>query len=296
MAENKNYNSDVYLEKKDIFSKIFDSNDIYSLEINPSNNNVIATNYSSPNDTLELEIGDIFVGGKNSGLWIAQNEDDWYLAEPINIIGSPPNLFNNIIRGQTVILPSVANKTIRKIDIYLTEFSISSNIDYNLILELYYADDNNKPIGVIGQDYLARDVIASDSEVIANQNDFYSFDFGENGFTGISNKYAVIYRVETEDSSDSAGYMWWNVSEYKQGVEKISSYTDGVSIISKDNGNTWEVLEDYDRTIKVYYPKPEDYEPTDLNLNDVFTMETDKPKVAMIILLDESGSVYEGNV
>jgi len=289
------YTADTLVDALIKFQKLFNTDGVYSLAINKELGKIIATNYTSPNDTLSLEIGDVFIGGQNSGLWIGQDEDNWYATEPINIIASAPYFFSNIIRGQVITLPATANKTINRVDIYLTEFDISgtAEIEYNLYLELYYADDNNRPIGRIGQDYLAQDIISYTDERLQNKDDFYSFDFGESGFVGTSNNFAVIYRVETVDNKQ--GFLWWETSNYKQNSETLQPYLDGVSILSKDGGEIWEVQEDYDRTIKVYYPKPSDYEVSSVTFDELFSETVANPTTALIILVDESGSIITSN-
>jgi hypothetical protein len=292
IVDDKKYNSEVVIDALIKFQKLFGNDGVYDLALVPDGNKTIATNYASPHDTLDLEEGDVVVGGS---LWIGQDEDTWYAAEPINLIASAPNLFSDIIRGQVVTLPATANNTINRIDVYLTEFDISGTeeIEYNLYLELYYADDNNRPIGKIGQDYLAQDVISYTDERLQNKDDYYSFDFGSNGFQGTTNKYAIIYRVET--INNKSGFLWWNVSDYKQNSEALQPYLDGVSIFSKNNGDTWEVQEDYDRTIKVYYPKPDDYEVSSVTFEELFSENIENPSVAMVVLVDESGSVITYN-
>lgn len=291
LVYDKYYSANVFMEPFTKFHKLFDTDAVYSIIINPIDDKIIATNYQSPNDTLTLEIGDVLAGGKSGGLWVGRDDSDWRAVEPINLIASAPRHFSNIIRGQTIVLPSIANNTISRVDIYLTEFDISGTeqVDYNLYVELYYADANHKPIGTIGMDYLAQDVISSTDERLRNKDDYYSFDFGNNGFQGTSNRYAIVYRVETTD--DKAGFLWWDVSNNKQNNEKLQPYLEGASIISKDGGETWEVLEDYDRTIKVYYPKPDDYEVSPVTFDELFSDTIDDPKVAAIILIDESGSM-----
>lgn len=281
------YEADVLIDRIEKYYKVLGDPNVKELAVITEDGQSIATNHAAPNDILELEKGDILVGGS---LWVGQDEVSWYAVEPANLVESAPNLFSDIIRGQVIVLPTIANNTISRIDLYLTEFNISGaeSIEYELYVELYYADENNKPIGTIGVDYLAQDIILSTDERLQNKDDYYAFDFGT-GFTGATNRYAVIYRVNTE--ANKAGFIWWDVSEYKQETEELQPYLDGASILSKDGGITWEVKELYDRTIKVYYPKPEGYEVSGVTFEELFSESIENPSVALVILIDESGSI-----